>query len=389
MISGTNPVAAAAQHQFPISARPKSAPVRVCFLIDDLSRAGTETQLLALIRSFDRTRVQPSLVLLNGKGETSRALEPRGIPILRLGVKSFARPRTLFAAFSFMRFLRRERIDVLQAYFLDSIYFGVPLARLAGVRRVVRVRNNLGYWLTRKHRILGRIAGWLVDRTLTNSDQGREALIAEGVAPESITVLENGVDIERFSNSLPDVARDAVRIGTVANLRPIKDLDLLIRAAAKITKHRPYVRFEVVGEGKQRQELERLIADLNLGDRFRLLGAVDDVPAFLASLDVAVLCSRSEGMSNALLEYMAAGRAIVATRVGAAEKLIRDGVEGLLVPPGNAPALVASIEHLLDDRELARSLGEAARRRAGSEFSRHAMCRQFETWYSELAASRR
>ncbi len=182
----------------------------------------------------------------------------------------------------------------------------------------------------------------------------------------------------------PETARDVVRIGAVANLRPIKNLDLLIKAAAETVKRFPNGRFEVAGEGEQRIELEKLILDLNLGDRFRLLGAVSDIPKFLGSVDIAVLCSRSEGMSNALLEYMAAGRAIVATRVGAAEKLIRDGEEGLLIPPDDLPALIGAIEQFLTTQSLAFRVGNAARKRAVAEFSRDAMRQRFEHFYLSL-----
>jgi L-malate glycosyltransferase len=360
-------------------------PVRVCFLIDRLSRAGTETQLLALIRAFDRSRVEPSLVLLDGEDELSRSLEPAECPVLRLGVKSFASRKAISAARILAGFLRRHQIDLLQAYFLDSIYFGVPVAKLAGVRRIIRVRNNLGYWVTWKHRLLNGLYSKLIDHTLTNSDQGRAALIADGVNARQIAVLENGVDVERFADAPPPSAsRPMARIGAVANLRPIKSLDLLVRAAAEIVKRRPQVRFEVAGEGQQRAELERLITELSLGEHFRLIGPVHDVPGFLASLDIAVLCSRSEGMSNALLEYMAAGRAIVATRVGAAEKLIRDEREGLLILPNDVAALANAIERLLGDAAFARLLGTQARQRVVESFSRNSMCRRFEDWYLQL-----
>src|SRR5262249_9330460 len=114
-------------------------PIRVCFLIDRLSRAGTETQLLALIRSFNRSHVEPCLVLLDGEDDTSRGLEPADCPVLRLGVRSFFGPRAVRAALKLMHFLRYQQIDILQAYFLDSVYFGAPIARLAGVRRIIRV----------------------------------------------------------------------------------------------------------------------------------------------------------------------------------------------------------------------------------------------------------
>jgi glycosyltransferase involved in cell wall biosynthesis len=175
-----------------------------------------------------------------------------------------------------------------------------------------------------------------------------------------------------------------VRIGAVANLRPVKGLDLLVRAAAEVLKTFPHVEFEVAGEGEQRAELERLIAELKLGGHFKLCGAVADVPAFLASLDIAVLSSRSEGMSNALLEYMAAGRAIVATRVGANSRLVREGQDGLLVAAEDPAALAAAIALFLHDPSSAGRCGESARQRAVESFSRAAMCQRFEQLYCHL-----
>ena len=371
-----------------VSNNNRCGPVRVCFLIDQLSRAGTETQLLAQIREFDRNRVEPFLVLLNGEGEPSRSLEPADCSVLRLGVQALCSAKAVRAAAVFARYLRRQRIDVVQAYFLDSIYFGVPVAKLAGVPRVLRVRNNLGYWLTRKHRVLGRLYGTLTDLTLTNSEQGREALIAsDRLAPQRVIVMENGVDVERFAGfPPPDTARVPVRIGAVANLRPVKGLDVLVCAAAELVKAHPHVEFEIAGAGEQRAELESLIEKRQLGEQFRLRGAISDVPAFLASLDITVLCSRSEGMSNALLEYMAAGRAIVATRVGANERLIRDGKDGLLVPAESSNALAEALVRLLTEPMLSIRLGASARSRAVEEFGRQVVTQRLEAFYHGLRA---
>src|SRR5262249_10232649 len=162
-------------------------------LIDNLSRAGTEMQMLALLRSLDRAAVEPSLVLLDGETELSRSLEPDHCPVVRLGVKSFASRRAVAAAGRFAPFLCEGEGDVLQAYFLDSTYFGVPIARWTGVRKVVRVRNNLGYWLTFKHRLLNRLYEPWIDLSLTNSERGRATLEAEGVPAAKIAVLANGV----------------------------------------------------------------------------------------------------------------------------------------------------------------------------------------------------
>jgi glycosyltransferase involved in cell wall biosynthesis len=369
------------------AAAPAAAPVRVCFMIDRLSRAGTETQLLALLRDIDRSKVDPTLVLLDGEDDLSRALEPADCPVLRLGLRKLLSARALGAARRLRAFWREHRPDVLQAYFLDAAYFGAPLAKLSGVKKVVRVRNNLGYWLTGKHRTLGRLVRPFVDRVLTNTAAGRDALTREGVPAARVSVLENGVDTARFNRFvLPDTTKKVVRVGCVANLRPVKNVDGLMRAAKVACERFPQLRFEVAGDGEQRAELERLHADLNLGDRFVLRGSVPDVPNFLRGVDVAVLPSHSEGMSNALLEYMAAGRAVVATDVGANAQLLDDGRCGLLVPAGDAGALCDAFGALLANPLRAAGFGSAARRRAETEYSRTAMTARFASFYRDLVS---
>ena len=361
-------------------------PVRVSFVIDNLGRAGTESQLLALIRALDRTRVEPSLVLLDGESEDSRRLEPTECPILRLGVKKLLSRDALRAAKRLRSFWKATQPDIAQIYFLDSAYFGAPVAKLAGVRKIVRVRNNLSYWLTRKHRILNRILRPFVDATLTNSEAGRDALIAmEGLPPDQISVIENGVDVERFAipGRIP-FAGSILRVGCVANLRPVKNIDGLVRVAARF----PELQFEVAGDGEQRGELEMLLVDLNLGHRFRLLGSVIDIPNFLVGLDIAVLPSHSEGMSNALLEFMAAARPIVATNVGASAKLLDGGGCGILAGTSGVDDLETALRRLLAKPEAARAMGEAARARATRFYSRDAMRLRFEEFYRRLAGVR-
>jgi glycosyltransferase involved in cell wall biosynthesis len=370
----------------PVFARelePTEAPVRVCFMIDRLTRAGTESQLLALIRELDRRRVDPTLVLLDGEDDLSRALEPADCPVLRLGVRKLMSVSAARAAARLRSFWRVTRPDVLQVYFLDAAYLGVPVARLCGIPKVLRVRNNLGYWLTRKHRLLGRALRPLVDATLTNTDAGKQALVEnDGLSPDRVVVLENGVDTTRFNRFMfPDTSKRRVRVGCVANLRPVKNIDGLMRAAKPALEQFPQLVFEVAGEGEQRAELERLHAALGLGNRFVLRGSVPDVPGFLRTVDIAVLPSHSEGMSNALLEYMSAGRAVIATDVGANARLVQHGSSGLIVPPGDPAALVDAIGQYLATPLRAAAYGAAARRRVEAEYSRDSMARRFENFY--------
>lgn len=369
------------------SARPATGrPIRVCYLIDGLARAGTESQLLALIRSLDRSRVEPFLCLLGGEDDESRALEPEECPVLRLGVRSLHRPSSAARAFQLARFLRARQIDLLQVYFPDSICFGIPVARLAGVRRVVRCRNNLGYSLTRAHRWIGRLYNPLIDATVTNCEAGRQAIVeGEGIPSASVTIIENGVDLARYPDRAPGDPTSR-RVGMVANLRPVKEPETFLRAARIVASRHADVEFQIAGEGERRPALERQIDELALRGRCTLAGAVADVPGFLTSLDVAVLCSRSEGQSNALLEYMAAGRPIVATAVGGNRELIEPDVTGLLVPPGSPEALADAINQLLEDPARAAQLGAAARARVRECYSQEARARRFEAFYARLLA---
>ncbi len=370
--------------------RAANDPVRVCFLIDELALAGTETQLLALIRHLDRGRVRPYLCVLGGQSPLSRSLEPDNCPTLRLGVKQLSRLTAIRAAWQFQRFLRSERIDVLQTYFPDSTYFGIPIARVAGVPCRLRTRNNLGHWLTATHRILGRLLNALTTHTIVNCVAARSALLEhERPDPQGVYVLENGVDLERFADVpplRPKPPGERLVVGLIGNLRVVKGIDLLVEAARRLRPHYPHVCFCVAGEGECRAALERLIRQHELTAHFELRGRVENVPAFLADIDVAVLCSHAEGMPNAVLEYMAAGRPIVATKVGAVADLLEDGVHGLVIPPRDVSALTGALARLFSEDRLARALGEAARERVRQRYSREAMVRRFEEFYEAIAS---
>lgn len=365
----------------------REGAVRVCFVIDSLNAAGTESQLLALIDGLDRNRVLPHLCLLDGISEVSQSLEPRNCPVLRLGVRSLHRPATLARAWQFLRYLRSRQIDIVHTFFPDSTHFGVFMAKIARVPRVVRTRRNLGYAMTPLERRLGRLYSCLADATVANCEACRQAVIdQEGPRPESVTVIPNGIDLERFA-AVPPVELHSNgglrRVGMVANLRPIKGPDVFVRAAAAVAKSHPNVVFQIAGTGDE-ESIRRLAAECGILDRLELKGTVRDIPGFLAELDVAVLSSHSEGLSNSLLEYMAACRPIVATAVGGNVELIQDGVHGLLVPPADPESLANAVNRLLQDRSLAASLAELARRRAFKLYSVETMVRRYEEFYREL-----
>lgn len=359
-------------------------------MIDNLDVAGTELQLLKLIRGLDPSKVSPFLCLLGGASKASRELEPDHCPVLRLGVRSLHHPSILPCAWQFACFLRSRRIDIVQTYFPDSTYFGVIVARLAGIRHVIRTRRDLGYWLKPVDRWAGWLCGRLAKLTITPCEACRTAVIEqEGVRSERVIVIQNGLDLSSFTEIPPPIEswRGATRrVGMVANLRPVKGPDVFVRAAGLVAKTHPDVVFQIAGTGDKDSMLH--LADMcGIRDRIELLGRVDNVPGFLSALDVAVLASRSEGLSNSLLEYMAAARPIVATSVGGNTELIRDVKEGLLVPTESPAALADAIVRLLDNGKLSCELGIAARRRVVNENGLDAMIRKYMDIYERLIDS--
>ncbi len=372
-----------------ISERDRSStPVRVCFVIENLIPAGTELWVTRLIQQLDRQRVQPSLCVLDGRSDQSRRLEPENCPVLRLGLNQLKTPRALPAARRFLRFLSEQRVEVVQVHHADPTYFAVPLAHLAGIPRIVQTKYDVGYWLTGVDLWLHRRMRRWIDATIANCEACRVASIAqEGSPPHSVHVVQNGIPLEDLLTIPPLRAADwpsEPHVAMVANLRPIKDPETYLYAAQLVLREFPRVTFHVAGEGPMYGQLQQLAAELGLGDRLKLHGHVVDTTGFLAQTQLFVLSSRSEGLPHALLEAMAAGRAVVATRVGGNVELIEDELSGLLVPPENPHDLAQAILRLLRNPVQAERMGRSARQQVSQRYSLQAMSRRFENFYERL-----
>ena len=360
--------------------------MRTCFVIDNLNRAGTESQLLMLIKHLDRQRIEPHLCLLDGQGEASRALEPDGCPVLRLGVQRLRSLRAARAGRQFRRYLKENRIDVVQTYFIDSTRFAAPIARLAGCA-VFGSRRNIGHWVTPKDRRIARFYNrWFIDKIIVNCEAARLSLVEqENIRSDNdVVIIPNGIELEPFSQidtwrAQPDETTQTV--GMVGNLREIKGIDLFIRAAGKVLESKPNTQFKIAGGG-DKAPYQALIDELGLTGHVQLLGSVEAIPQFLATLDVAVLPSRAEGLSNALLEYMAAGRPIVASNVGGNPELVAHDQTGLLVTPEDVDSLAGAIVRLLDDEPLSIQLAENARQTTTQNFSANAYAARYQEIYA-------
>ncbi len=376
-------------HSSPPSPASSRGPIRVCHLLDNLRSGGTELRLLRQIQFHRRDVVESYLSLLNGTTEESVTLTPTNCPVEKWDILRLRSLSTINKVRRFANYLRSHKIDVLQLYFRDAMLVGVPAAHLAGVPRIVMTAFNDGYWMTGFDRWLYRRFSPYISQMVVNCDAVRDSLISQLNWPtQKIVKIENGIELDHFCSvpvwTPPSADIPVRRVGMVANLRSVKDPESFLRAAAIVLAKRPDVRFAIAGEGDLRPQLENLRKSLDLEGRVDLPGSISDAPAFLSSLDIAVLCSKTEGMSNAVIEYMAAGRPIVVSAVGGNSELIAHEKTGLLVPPNSPAELASSIERYLDHPAFASQMAANARDEALHRFSIQSMVDRYEEFYSSL-----
>jgi glycosyltransferase involved in cell wall biosynthesis len=314
------------------------------------------------------------------------------------GVRFFGLDRTarlqLWAWRPFVSLLRRERVDVVHSHMFGSNFWAAVFGRLAGVPVVIAHEHGWSYEGQPLRRLVDRrvIASASNAFIAVSREDRRRMIEVEGIKPEHVVFLPNGISIAQSDGHADarrelGIAPDAPVVGVVGFLSPLKALDVLIRAAALLAPRIPGLKVLLVGDGTERDRLERLIAQLGLRDTVLMLGLRTDVPALLSAFDVAVCCSDSEGSPLAVMEYMEAALPVVATRVGGLPDLIEDGVHGLLVERQDPAGLAAAVETLLRDPERARQMGERARERRRREFELDVMVRRLESLYLDLLPS--
>jgi glycosyltransferase involved in cell wall biosynthesis/GT2 family glycosyltransferase len=374
--------------------RRAEGPLRVAFLIDAIESptAGTERQLLLLLEGLDRREIEPHLCVLQGSKWLD--LEFRLCPVHVLELGSFRYPLTWWRTLLFIIWLWRKKIDVLQVHFTDSSKVGIPAAWLARVPGIVATRKNQGYWMKGRKLFLQKALNLVPDVFVANSEATRLwTNRIEGISLERVRVVPNGYagkhmsfSDERRINSREflGLPQDAPVAGIVANLRPVKRIDVFLRAAAITAQELPSARFVVVGEGDERGSLENLCAELELTDRVMFLGRRSDVMEILPAFNVGVLSSDSESFSNAVVEYMAAGLAVAATDVGGCREALGASPSGIVVPIADAKALGQAMVKLLADSAGSELARVAHPRRVADLFSRTRYINAYSALYREL-----
>ena len=360
--------------------------------IDHLAMGGAERALVQLATRVDPARFRTSVACFDQSafGDELAAHQ------CRVHLLHKRRAFDLALLLALVRLLRRERVALLHCHDLQSATYGCLAGLVARVPTLYTVQGAVAYsmprarrlfpWLGRLHRRIVFVARYLQET----------AVAGYGIRPHRTAVIPNAADVAalRPRPRDPAIARsigigpaDPV-VGTVGNLRPVKDHATLVRAFALVAQRIPNAKLLVVGEGDQRPALEALVGELGLQRAVQLLGTRGDVPDLLPQFDVFAVSSKSEGLSLAIVEAMACELPVVATRVGGNPDTVVDGETGVLVPPGDEAALAQALVELLQDPGRRRRLGSAGRRRAEAEFSLSSMVERYEALYASILERR-
>ena len=368
-------------------------PLKVCLVVDSLGPdAGTEKLVAALASAIDPEVIETHVCCFEGS-ERMQSLPPRVrravFPLRRLNS-----PAGVRQLWSFRRYLGRNSIDAVHSFMNKSTIFSVVASTGTDCRTVITSRLNSGYSYTRKLAWAFRILNRHSTHILTNSARTKELTSSvERLSPDRITVFYQGVDLHRFGSGNSSgvatlgISHDALVVGIVANFRPVKDLQLFLRSAAIIAAAVPSAAFLLVGQGALKSQLQQLAVELRIGNRVFFSSPEVTVPDCLARMSVACLSSESEGLPNAILEYMAAGLPVVATDVGGVGELVRDGFTGYLVRAHTPEAFAEPIIQLLRNPDLRSAMGRRGLERARAGFGFSDAVTRLQQFYIDAVAS--
>jgi len=364
--------------------------IRALHVVLDLSIGGAQTIFLNTLRAIDPTRCRIVVACLGEPGVLTREVAEVA-PVYcgtRLGSDDMKALLFLF------RLMRTEQIDIVHTYLYSrSSVYGRLAAILARVPVIVASEmGRVGQYPWKR-----RVAEWLLtrftDHFVTLSQATRVDLIrTDRVSPSRVTVIYPGVDSKQFSIGEPSVVArrrlglpdQGAVIGVLARLDPVKRHADLIVAFPQILQVAPTTRLIFVGDGSAAPNLRRLVHETGVTEQVDFLGARRDIPWILRALDLLVLPSQQEGLPNSILEAMAAGVPVVATRVGGIPEIVIDGETGLLVPPGDPVALANAINSLLMNPEVRQRMGSHGRARVEANFTARRAAAELEALYRRL-----
>jgi glycosyltransferase involved in cell wall biosynthesis len=371
------------------------APIRLVQFTRSFHIGGTEVQVLELLRGLPSSyRLQVGV--LEGVGPLMGSLQQLGFTPEEFPLNgSLMRPGTAWQVLRLARWLQRNRVQLVHVHDFYSTMLVVPAAKLAGTKVLVG-RLDLAHWHGPARRAVYSRLTRLADHVVANAEAIRRMVVEEeGVPASRVSVIHNGLDLPRFEARVreglqapvPDTGGAPVVVHVANMNHPVKRQEDLLLALAMLRHDGQRLHAFLVGDGPRRQELERRAAELGVADCAHFLGHRRDVPALYARATLGVLCSTAEGMSNAVMEGMAAGLPMVVTAVGGNTDLVVDGERGRVVEPQRPAQLAQAIRQLLTSPEKAREMGAAARDFVRRELSLERLVHRHDALYRGMVQS--
>lgn len=370
--------------------------ITIAYVIDFLASkdglyGGTERQLMEILTRLDRTSFRPMVFCLRDFPPIPQWLELNCEKHI-LHINSLASVKTTPTTLAFARYLRARSVDIVQTFFHDSTLIGVLAGRIAGVKKIISCRRDLGFWYNKKILAGLSFANAFTDRILCNCMAVKESVVRLERFPEDrINVIYNGIDVDRIEREqpidlrkeYPQIKNGDLIVGMVANFnRPVKRVDLFIRAAAEVCRKRQRVKFLLVGGGDQESQLRKMALELGIGHHLIFAGKQDNAIRYVKSLDIGVLTSDSEGFANTVLEYMAAGVPVVATNVGGNRELVFHNDNGILAQRGSSESIASGILTLLENPILKDLFVERSTTLIRNNYSLRAKIAEMEDYYN-------
>jgi glycosyltransferase involved in cell wall biosynthesis len=349
---------------------------------------GAENVVLEIAKGLRRSRYRPIVGLLANNPSSGVELADRARSCGIESVIFVCNRRFDFATIDAIRtYVRKHQIAILHPHGYRANVYSLVAGRRMPVKRVTTCHP----WTERSYSRRARFYAWLdqtllprFDHVVAVCDDVRDEILQTRVRAEAVSVIENGIDLERFAvrHRREDVCRelglplDRFLIGTIGRMVPEKGHDLLIKAAAKLKETHTNAYYVIAGDGDLLQPMQRLAADLGVADRFRFLGVCDRVPELLSALDVFILPSVSEGLPMVILEAMAARKPIITTRVGAIPQILVHEQSALIVDPDSS-TLAAAASRLIENPDIGRRLSENGFQHVRSHYSSDTMARRY------------
>ncbi len=356
-------------------------PVHICHVVLSLEPGGLENGVVNVVNGLNTAEFRSSICCMRRSGEFAARIRPN-VPIVTMGLESGSDPLVVL---DMAKLFRKSRVDIVHTRNVAPFFYGLVAARLARIPVVVHSEHGRTFPERPRRAMAQRLMLRGADAAFAVSAQLRADLVRElRVECERFEVIHNGVDVAAFGVGEPSPQPPGtLRIGSVGRLVPVKNYALLLQAFARLPASLA-CSLSFVGDGPERAALAQLATELGISARVEFAGHRDDVARLLRDMDIFVLPSLSEGLSNTLLEAMAAGLPVVASDVGGNREIVESERSGLLFRSGDVEHAAAQLLRLAENAALRRSLGQEGAARVRKEFSIEAMIRRYESLYRRV-----